>query len=113
MTTQIRQRDGVTILTPNGRIVGGAVLELRETIAPQIEAADTPRILINLENVHRIDSAGLGVLMEAHAITKRKNGRVGLINVGKHTRNLIVVSRLASLFEHFESENAAVSELSA
>lgn len=112
MNTQVRQQNGVTILTPNGRIVGAAVLEFRETIAPQIEAADKPRILINLEYVNKVDSAGLGALMEAHAIAKRKNGRIGMINVGKQIRNLIILSRLASIFEHYESENAAISELS-
>ena len=113
MTTQVRQQEGVTILTPIGRIVGNAVLEFRETIQPEIEAFDVPRILINLEHVNKIDSAGFGALIEVHAITRRKNGRIGMINVGKQIRNLIILSRLASIFEHFESESAAISELSA
>ena len=60
MTTQIRQQNGISILEPSGKIVGHSVLELREVILPQIAAADTPRILINFENVSMIDSSGLG-----------------------------------------------------
>ena len=112
MKTQIRQREGVTILTPVGKIVGNEVLEFRETIAPEIEISDIPRILINLEYVNKVDSAGLGALMEAHAIARRKKGRIGVINVGKQIHNLIILSRLSSIFEHFENEDAAVSELS-
>ena len=108
MATQIRQQDNVTILEPSGRIVGAAVSELRQTILPDIEAAETPRILINLENVNMMDSAGLGALMEARAIASRKDGRIGVINVGKHIKNLIVRSRLVSIFEHFDTEDAAV-----
>ena len=80
---------------------------------PQIEASDTPRILINFEQVNRIDSLGLGTLIEAHAAASRKRGRMGVINLGKHIRNLIVLSRVLNLFEHFDSEDAAVAGLSA
>ena len=112
MATQIRQQDNVTILEPSGRIVGPAVSELRQTILPDIEAAETPRILINFENVNMMDSAGLGALMEARTIASRKDGRIGVINVGKHIKNLIVLSRIVSLFEHYDSEEEAISALS-
>ena len=112
MTTQIRQQNGISILKPTGKVGGRSVSDLRKVILPQIEASDTPRILINFEQVNRIDSSGLGTLMEAYAAASRKQGRVGVINVGKHIRNLIVLSRVVSLFEHFDSENAAVAGLS-
>lgn len=112
MATTIRQRDNVTILEPSGRIVGPAVSELRQTILPDIGASETPRILINFENVNMMDSAGLGALMEARTIASRKEGRIGVINVGKHIKNLIVLSRIVSLFEHYDSEDEAVSALS-
>jgi len=113
MTTKIRQQNGIAILEPNGKIIGPAASELWDAISPQIEASDTPRILINFENVNRVDSSGLGALMIARAAIARKKGRVGVINVSKHINNLIVLSRLASLFERFDSEAAAVSALSA
>ena len=113
MTTKIRQQNGIVILEPNGKIMGPAVSELREAISPQIEAYDTPRILINFQHVNRVDSSGLGALMGARAAVARKKGRVGVINVSKQIKNLIVLSRLVSLFEHFDSEAAAVSALSA
>ena len=112
MATEVRQQDGVTILEPNGKIVGPSVSELREVILPEIEASDAPRILINFENVNMIDSSGLGALMEARTLASRKNGRIGVTNVGKHIRNLIVLSRIVSLFEHFDNEADAISGLS-
>lgn len=112
MATQIRKENNVTVLEPSGRIVGHAVSELRQTILPDIEASETPRILINLENVNMMDSGGLGALMEARTIASRKGGRIGVINVGKHIKNLIVLSRIVSLFEHYDSEEEAISALS-
>ena len=113
MTTQIRQHNGISILEPNGKIVGHSVSELRDVILPEIKDAEAPRILINFGNVSMIDSSGLGTLMEAQAAATRKNGRMGAINVGKHIKNLIVMSRLVNLFEHFDDEDAAVVALSA
>lgn len=112
MATTIRQRDNVTILEPSGRMVGPAVAEFRQTILPDIEASETPRILINFEDVNMMDSSGLGALMEARTIVSRKEGRIGVINVGKQIKNLIVLSRIVSLFEHYDNEDEAVSALS-
>ncbi|MDE0423675.1 STAS domain-containing protein [Candidatus Poribacteria bacterium] len=113
MRTQIRQENGIAILEPNGKIVGPSVTELREVISPQIETSDAPRILINFEKVNKIDGSGLFALMEARATAARKQGRIGVINVGKHIKDLVAVSRIVSLFEHFDSEDAAVSALAA
>ena len=113
MRTQIRQQDSISIVEPNGRIVGAAAAELRKTIVAQIETSDEPRMLINLENVHKIDSIGLGVLVEAHIVATKKKGRIGIVHLGKHIRNVIVITRLIHLFEVFDSEGMAVSALSA
>ncbi len=113
MTTQIRQQNGISIVEPTGKIVGNSVTALREVILPEIEASDTPRILINFEKVNMIDSSGLGTLMEARAVATRKKGRIGAIHVGRNIKNLVVLSRVVSLFEHFDDEAAAISALSA
>ena len=112
MTTLIRHNDGVTILEPNGKLVGNNISELRAAIFPNIAAYDEPRILVNFAHVKKMDSSGLGMLMRARSLTKQKNGRMGVIHVGKHIKNLLVLSRLSSLFEHFDSEGEAVSALS-
>ena len=112
MTTHVRQQDGISIVEPSGKIVGHSVLELRAAILPEIQTSDTPRVLINFGQVSMIDSSGLGTLMEAQAAANRKKGRIGAINVGRHIKNLIVLSRVVNLFEHFDNEDAAVAALS-
>ena len=113
MTTKIRQQNGITILEPNGKIMGPSASELREVISQQIETSDAPHILINFKHVNRVDSIGLGVLIGARAAVARKKGRVGIINISRQINSLIVLSRLVSLFERFDSEAVAVSGLSA
>lgn len=113
MKTQIRQQNGVSILEPSGRLVGHSVSELRKVILPEIEASDTPRILIDFKNVNKVDSSGLGTLMEARVAITQKKGRIGAIHVGRNIKSLVVQSRMVQLFEHFDDEAAAVSALSA
>lgn len=112
MSTTIRQQDGIVIIEPTGKIIGEAIPELREIMIKQIDKSETPCILINLKSVHKIDSAGLGTLINAYTMARAKKGRIGVINVGKNIKNLIVQTRIINIFEHFNTENAAVRALS-
>lgn len=112
MKTEVRQQEGIAILEPDGKIMGPAASDLREVIIPQIASLDKPRILINFENVKWIDSSGIGVLVEAHVSSVQKEGRIGIVHLGKHIRNIIIINRLVHLFEYFDNEAAAVSALS-
>jgi anti-sigma B factor antagonist len=112
MSTTIRQKDGITILEPTGKIMGEAIPELREILITQIDKSETPYILINLKRVHKMDSAGLGTFILVYNMVRAKRGRIAIINVGKHIKNLIVQSRLINIFEHFRTEDAAVKAFS-
>lgn len=56
-----------------------------------------------------MDSSGLGMLVNTCAIAAGKKSRIGIINVEKKIRNLLVLSRLVNLFEHFDTEAAAIA----
>ena len=112
MATEKRYQNSVVIIETHGKIVGNKVSELRTALLPEVKAYDVPRILINLEHTTGMNSSGLGILIQAHTIVKQKNGRMGIIHVGKHIKNLLVLSRLTSLFEHFDNEAEAVEALS-
>ena len=112
MATTMRLRGGIPILEPHGKIVGPAVSELREKLALELlDASDTPCFLINFEHVHKIDSSALGMLVNVHVIATQLKSRIGIINVGRHIKNLLILSRLVNVFEHFESEEAAILAL--
>ena len=112
MKINVSQRDDVIILTPNGKIIGPAVSDLRKTIDEQLaNVSDPPKFLIDFADVSMLDSSGLGTLMGTHVSVVRKKGRIAVINVGANIKNLIVRSRLISVFEHFDSEDEAIESL--
>jgi anti-sigma B factor antagonist len=112
MAAEVRERDGILIIKPTGRIIGPAGTELREQISGELEKiSGTPKVLIDLADVARIDSSGLGTLVACHVSVARKDGRIGLINIGTDIQNLIVMGRLITIFERFDSEDEAITAL--
>jgi len=112
MLTTTCDKDGISILAPPRALMGKAVPELRQMITKQIDKSKTPYILIDFSRVRKMDSGGLGMLVNAYSMAKSKSGCIGVINVGQNINNLIVRSRLINFFEHFENEDVAVSALS-
>lgn len=103
------QMDGITIVLPPRHIIGEAIPELRQALTRQIDKSQMPRIVIDFGRVHKMDSGGLGTLVNAYSLAKAKQGRIGVINVGHNIKNLVVRSRLITFFEHFENKETAVS----
>ena len=113
MTTLMQMKGGIPIVEPNGNIIGTAASHLQEELVSRVNATDAACVLINFAHVHKIDSSGLGALVSAYIEARQKKGRIGIINVGGNIRNLVVRSRLIRLFEHFDTEDAAIGSLSA
>ena|SRR2546425_10435978 len=81
--------------------------QLRDTVRRLLQQ-DHKRIVVNLGAVPYMDSTGLGELVQACASARRQGGELKLINVTKRLRDLFVVTKLANIFDLFDSENAAV-----
>lgn len=114
MAVDVRQRDDVIILKPKGKIIGRSVRDLSKAINEEsAKISDSPKFLFDFADVSMMDSSGLGTLLGAHVSIVQKGGRVAVINVSeKNVKSLIIRSRLISTFEHFDSEDDAVSSLS-
>ncbi len=105
------QKNGIAIVELTGNIIGEAIPQLRQEIITHIDKNETPRILMNLKGVHKMDSSGLGTLANVYNLARAKNGRIGIINVGRNISSLLVKSRLINIFEHYTTKNAALSSL--
>lgn len=108
MQTNVRATQGISIIEPVSRLMGLAIPELREAVLSQINTASSPTVLFDLRRVRRVDSGGLGVLLAAYKTVQDKSGQTGIINAGK-IKNLYIQGCLLQCFDHFETEQAAVS----
>jgi anti-sigma B factor antagonist len=106
---QQKEHEGVTLLDLKGRItVGPEASALREKVA-LVTAAGIKNLVLNLAVVDYIDSTGLGALVMC-ATTMRKNaGVVKLLNLNRRNIELLVMTKLATVFEIFNDEQDAVN----
>jgi anti-sigma B factor antagonist len=66
-------------------------------------------LLLDLGGVPYVDSAGLGEVVQAYLNTKNRGGSLRLIRVTKRIRNLLVVTKLLTVFETYDSDNEALA----
>lgn len=66
------------------------------------------QIVINLANVTYIDSSGLGELVACHLTAVNNGGAIKLAAPGSRTRELLVLTKLNTIFDAYDSEVAAI-----
>lgn len=106
---QQREREGVILLDLKGRItVGSEATALREKIAG-LAGAGTSNTVLNLQHVDYIDSTGLGALVIVATSMRKTGGNVKLLNLNRRNIELLVMTKLATVFEIFNDEQDAVN----
>jgi anti-sigma B factor antagonist len=108
MKIGVRQRQGVTILEPKGKItIGSGDIALRDSV---IEALDSgsKKILINLKDVSTIDSSGIGELVAAYTTVTNRGGKLKLVGLPPKVSDILQITQLVTVFEVMESEEEAV-----
>ncbi len=104
-----RSVDGVTVLDLDGKILLGQGDEvLRHTVRSLI-AGGTRNLVLNLAAVPHVDSAGLGELVRCHTRMVQAGGSIKLLNLTARIRDLLSITKLATIFETHESEDSAVA----
>ena len=106
---QKRDREGVVILDLKGRlVVGEAASRLRDEILA-LASAGNHRVVLNLAGVDFIDSTGLGALVICYTTLKKAEGALKLCNLANREIELLVLTKLTSVFELFDDEQHAIN----
>ncbi len=113
MKIEERTLEHVVVLDLQGKLTIGEGDELlREKVNGLIEQGHR-NLLVNLEDVPYVDSAGLGELVRTHTTVRRQGGRLKLVNLTKRITDLLTITKLLTVFDTFDSEAAAVSSFDA
>ncbi len=109
MKLTTREVSGVTIVNLSGKItLGEGGLTLREEVR-KLLAAGSKTIVLNLAEVSYIDSSGLGELVSAYTAVKNAGGELKLLNLTSKVRDLLVITKLVTVFDVKDDEAAAVA----
>jgi anti-sigma B factor antagonist len=106
---QQREREGIVILDVKGRVtVGQEATTLRDKIT-ELNHAGARNVVLNLEGVDYIDSTGLGALVICATSLRKNGGAMKLLNVSRRNIELLVMTKLATVFEIFNDEQDAIN----
>ena len=109
MLIEQRPSGDVAIVAISGDITlskGGDVL-LKDKIQSLLQQGHR-KILLDLGNVSYVDSAGLGQLVQVYATTSHLGGSLKLLNLTKRLRDLLVLTKLLTVFDAYDSESEAI-----
>jgi anti-sigma B factor antagonist len=104
-----RVREGITILDLKGRITSGAEAGAFREAASAVAKGLSPNLILNGANVEYVDSTGLGAMVMVATTIKRSGGKVKLLNMNKRNIELLVMTKLATIFEIFNDEQDAIN----
>ena len=103
-----RQAGDVTVLDLWGRItIGEASEALRGEIA-RLSEGGRKKILLHLGGVDRIDSSGLGNLVACCTSVRREGGELKLVRLSGRVHDLMVMTKLLTVFDTYDDEGAAL-----
>ena len=98
----------VTILALDGRLVlEERDIPLREQV-DQLVAEGHVKIVLDMSHVTRLDSAGIGTLVSKYLTASNRGGSLKLLQPTVHSRYLLEITKLSTVFEIFESEEEAI-----
>jgi len=108
MTATTRQIGSVTIVDISGRIVlGEESAALRELVCKLLDKGHR-QILLNLGDVHYIDSSGLGSLVSAFTSVRKQNGELKLLNLTNKVHDVLQIAKLYTVFDITDDETDGV-----
>jgi anti-sigma B factor antagonist len=105
--------DGVTVLDLKGKMTLGEGDELLKDKINSLLANSRKKLVLNLEGVPYIDSAGLGEIVRTYTTVSRQGGSLKLLNLTKRIEDLLSITKLLTVFETFDSEAEAIKSFPA
>jgi anti-sigma B factor antagonist len=109
LKTTTREVDGVTVVALDGRIVLGEESNALRERVKSLVAEGKKKIVLNMENISFIDSAGLGTLVAAHHSAKGQGASLRLCHLGAKFSEVLQITKLMTIFEVYNTEAEAVA----
>jgi anti-sigma B factor antagonist len=107
-----REMDGASVVALDGRAVLGAEGDALREELQKLVAQGKKKIVLNMNNIEHIDSAGLGTLVDAHLNAKSKGASLKLCHLGSKFQEVLQITRLSTIFYVCNTEAAAIASFS-
>ena len=102
------EREGIAILHLKGRLTVGEASSIRDNVNTAL-AAGHKNVIFDLGHVDYIDSTGLGSMVICYTTIKKNGGALKLVNPNKRNIELLLLTKLHTIFEVFGDEQDAIN----
>ena len=104
-----REEAGVVVLEPKGKIMGGPDAgAIKERLHKLIDQGKK-KVVVDLGGVSWMNSSGLGILIGGLTTMRNNGGDLKLAAATEKVQNLLMVTKLISIFESFDTAKEAVA----
>ena len=107
-----REVDGVSVVALDGRIVLGEESNALREKVKSLLAEGKKKVVLNMDNITFIDSAGLGTLVAAHHSAKGQGASLRLCHLGSKFQEVLRITKLVTIFDVYDTEAAVVASFS-
>lgn len=108
MKIGVHNEQGVTILTPKGKItIGVGDVALREAVHEALEAG-ARKILLDLGGVSTVDSSGVGEMVSAFTTVSNRGGQLKIVNLPSKVADILQMTQLIQVFDTYDEMQEAI-----
>ncbi len=102
------EKDGVAVLEPKGKIMGGPDATILHEKLHECLEKGTKKVVIDLAKVDWMNSTGLGILISGLTTLRNNGGELKLSNVTDKIQSLLTITKLVTVFEAYDSTEEAI-----
>ncbi len=99
-------RPQTVVVRPQGHVNAANASTLQDQLTIVVKSEQTSALLVDMQNVESLDSAGLMVLVSTLSLAQRQHKRFSLCSISASIRIIFELTQLDDIFEIFEDSAA-------
>ncbi len=108
MKVKQHEKYGAAVLEIRGNVMGGPEASDFSDLLHGLLEEDKKNVVIDLGHVKFMNSSGLGMLISGYTTMKNGGGMLKLANATEKINSLLVITKLITIFENYDSVDEAV-----
>lgn len=109
MNLKEKEIEGIVILELSGKVMGGPDANLLSEKLHELVDQKNTKVIADLGKVSWMNSSGLGILIGGLTTMRNNDGDLKLVNVTERIKSLLIITKLITIFETFESVDDALA----
>jgi anti-sigma B factor antagonist len=113
MNYSVEEKYNAVVITLKGNVMGGPDgAKLHDTLK-ELKENDKKNVVVDLSKTKFMNSSGLGMLISAMSTMRNAGGDLRLANVADRIQSLLVITKLITVFKHYDNVEDAVNSYTA